>query len=102
MQALLKSQKVAVIRPHNCLNATNALEFERELSTMLAQEDVAGLLVDLAAVDSCDSSGLMALVSALKLAQNLGKGFQLDSVSPAIKIVLELTQLDQIFEISQG
>jgi anti-anti-sigma factor len=99
MQAVLNSPKIAVIRPQGYLNATNALEFERELSTTLAQDDVTSLLVDLAAVESVDSSGLMSLVSALKLAQKLGKGFQLDSVSPAIRIILELTQLDQVFAI---
>jgi anti-sigma B factor antagonist len=102
MQAVLKSPKMAVIRPHGCLNATNALEFERELSTTLVQDDVSSLLVDLAAVESFDSSGLMSLVSALKLAQSLDKGFQLDSVSPAIRMILELTQLDEIFDLSEG
>ncbi|BCL36766.1 STAS domain-containing protein [Nostoc sp. MS1] len=99
MQAVLKSHKIQVIRPYGCLNATNALEFERDLTTTLAQEDVSSLFVDLADVESLDSSGLMALVSALKLAQNLGKGFQLYSVSPAIRIIFELTQLDCVFEI---
>ncbi|MBD2345036.1 STAS domain-containing protein [Anabaena subtropica] len=99
MQAVLKCPKIQVIRPHGCLNATNALEFERDLTTTLAQEDVSSLFVDLAAVESLDSSGLMALVSALKLAQNLDKSFQLYSVSPAIRIIFELTQLDAIFEI---
>lgn len=99
MQAVLKSPNIQVIRPYGCLNATNALEFERDLTTTLAQEDVGGLYVDLANVESLDSCGLMALVSALKLAQNLGKGFQLYSVSPAIRIIFELTQLDGVFEI---
>ncbi|MEJ1930475.1 STAS domain-containing protein, partial [Nostoc sp. NIES-2111] len=96
---VLKSHKIQVIRPYGCLNATNALEFERDLTTTLAQEDISSLFVDLADVESLDSSGLMALVSALKLAQNLSKGFQLYSVSPAIRIIFELTQLDGVFEI---
>ncbi|BAY40355.1 anti-sigma factor antagonist [Nostoc sp. NIES-2111] len=99
MQTVLKSHKIQVIRPYGCLNATNALEFERDLTTTLAQEDISSLFVDLADVESLDSSGLMALVSALKLAQNLSKGFQLYSVSPAIRIIFELTQLDGVFEI---
>ncbi|HEY9800152.1 MAG TPA: STAS domain-containing protein [Leptolyngbyaceae cyanobacterium] len=99
MQAVLKSPNIQVIRPYGCLNATNALEFERDLTTTLAQEDVSSLYVDLADVESLDSCGLMALVSALKLAQNLGKGFQLYSVTPAIRIIFELTQLDGVFEI---
>ncbi|MEA5566981.1 MULTISPECIES: STAS domain-containing protein [unclassified Anabaena] len=102
MEAVLKSPRIAVIRPQGYLNATNALEFERDLSTTLAQDDVSSLLVDLAAVESFDSSGLMSLVSALKLAQSLNKGFQLDSVSPAIRMILELTQLDEVFDLSEG
>lgn len=102
MQAVLQSQKIAIIRPQGCLNTTNALELQQELSTTLTQDDVSSLLVDLAAVESFDSSGLMVLVSAFKLAQSLGKGFQLDSVSPAIKIILEVTQLDQILAICEN
>lgn len=99
MQVVLKSPRIQVIHPHGCLNAANALEFERDLTTVLAQDDVCGLFVDLAGVESLDSSGLMALVSALKIAQNLSKTFQLYSVSPAIRIIFELTQLDGVFEI---
>jgi anti-anti-sigma factor len=101
MQAVVESPKSVVIRPQGYLNATNALEFERDLSTTLAQNDVSSLSVDLSQVESLDSSGLMALVSALKVAQILGKGFRLDAVSPAIKIIFELTQLDQVFQISE-
>jgi anti-anti-sigma regulatory factor len=41
----------------------------------------------------------MALVSALTLAQQLGKRFSLCSVAPSIRIIFELTQLDRVFEI---
>ncbi|AFY49998.1 anti-anti-sigma factor [Nostoc sp. PCC 7524] len=101
MQAVVESPKSVVISPQGYLNATNALEFERDLSTTLAQNDVSSLSVDLSQVESLDSSGLMALVSALKVAQSLGKGFRLDAVSPAIKIIFELTQLDQVFQICE-
>ncbi|QLE55231.1 STAS domain-containing protein [Nostoc sp. TCL26-01] len=99
MQAVLKCAKIQVVHPQGCLNATNALELERDLTTTLTQDEVSGLLLDLAKVESIDSAGLMALVSALKVAQTLGKSFQLYSVSPAIRIIFELTQLDDIFEI---
>jgi anti-anti-sigma factor len=102
MQAVLESPKIAVIRPQNCLNAANALEFERHLTAALTQNDISMLVVDLAAVESLDSAGLMALVSALKLAQGLGRRFSLCTVSPAIKIIFELTQLDEVFEIIEG
>ncbi|MBW4477024.1 MAG: STAS domain-containing protein [Tolypothrix brevis GSE-NOS-MK-07-07A] len=102
MQALVESPKIAVIRPQSGLNAANALEFERNLTTALTQNDISILVVDFAAVESLDSAGLMALVSALKLAQSLGRRFSLCSVSPAIKIIFELTQLDEVFEIIEG
>ncbi|WP_341524897.1 STAS domain-containing protein [Nostoc sp. UHCC 0302] len=99
MQAVLKYPKIAVIRPHGALNAANALEFERDLTTALAQDGISVLVVNLAAVESLDSAGLMALVSALKLAGSLGRGFQLCSISPTLRIIFEMTQLDRIFEI---
>ena len=99
MQAVLKCPQITVIRPQGCLNASNALEFERDLTTALTQDDTSILVVDLAAVESLDSAGLMALVSGLKLAGSLGRSLRLSSVSPAIRIIFELTQLDQVFEI---
>ncbi|OUL22460.1 MULTISPECIES: STAS domain-containing protein [unclassified Nostoc] len=99
MQAVLKCPKITVIRPQGCLNAANALEFERDLTTALAQDDTSILLVDLAAIESLDSAGLMALVSALKLAGSLGRSLRLCSVSASIRIIFELTQLDKVFEI---
>lgn len=102
MQAVLKYPKTTVIRPHGCLNASNAWEVERELTKALTQDGISLLLVDLSAVNSLDSAGLMALVSALKLAGSLGHSLRLCSVSPSIKIIFELTQLDRVFEICEG
>jgi anti-sigma B factor antagonist len=102
MQTVLKSPKITVICPHGCLNAANALEFERNLTTALAQDDISALVVNLAAVESLDSSGLMALVSALKLAQSLDKSFMLYSVPSSINMIFELTQLDAVFEIFES
>jgi anti-sigma B factor antagonist len=99
MQAVLKCPQITVIRPQGCLNAANALEFERDLTTALAQDDTSILVVDLAEVESLDSAGLMPLVSALKLAGSLGRSLRLSSVSASIRIIFELTQLDQVFEI---
>ena len=102
MQAVLSDSTVAIINPQGNLNAVNALEFERDLTAALTQENNQALLVNLEKVELLDSSGLMSLVSALKLAQNLGKRFSLCSVSPSIKIIFQLTQLDQVFEIFEN
>ncbi|HYX17645.1 MAG TPA: STAS domain-containing protein [Nostoc sp.] len=102
MQAVLNYPKIAVIRPQGFLNATNALEFERDMTTALAQNGISILVVDLAAVESLDSAGLMALLSIHKLALSLGRGFQLSAIAPSIRIIFELTQLDTVFEILDG
>lgn len=102
MQAVLEYPKFTVIRPQSCINAIKALEFEKDLSTALAKDGVSILLVDLENVESIDCAGLMALVSALKLAQKLGRRFSLCSVSPSLRMIFELTQLDRVFEIFEG
>jgi anti-anti-sigma factor len=99
MQAVLKNPKIRVIRPQGSINAANALELERDLSAALAHNETNLLIVSLEKVESLDSAGLMALVSALKLAQSIGKRFHLCCVSPSIRIIFELTQLDRVFEI---
>jgi anti-anti-sigma factor len=99
MPTILDHPKITVIRPQGCLNATNAWEFERDIAAVLTKNGHNILLVDLASVESIDSAGLMALVSTLKFAGSLGQSFRICSVSPAIRIIFELTQLDQVFEI---
>lgn len=102
MQVVLDYPKITVISPQGCLNATNALEFETNITKALAQDGISFVLVDLECVESLDSAGLMALVSALKLSQKLGRGFSLCSVSPCLRIIFEMTQLDRVFEIFEG
>lgn len=96
----LSHPKLTVIRPQSCLNAANAEEFERDMTVALAEDTNTIVLVDLGLVESVDSIGLMSLVSALKLAESLGKSFRVSSVSSSIRIIFELTQLDQVFKIS--
>jgi anti-sigma B factor antagonist len=98
MPAILDYPKITLIRPQGVLNAANATEFQKELETAVWEIN-SNLLIDLEQVESLDSAGLMALVSALKLAQSLGRRFSLCSVSASIKIIFELTQLDRVFEI---
>lgn len=90
---------MTVIRPSGPFNASNASEFQQQMTLVVTQARYSFVLVDLEQVESMDSAGLMALVHVLKLAQTLGKRFSICSVSPSIRIVFELTQLDRVFEI---
>jgi anti-sigma B factor antagonist len=91
--------RTTVIQPDGHINATNAAELQQQLLATVSAQEHASLLVDMSKVESLDSAGLMAFVSALTLAQRLNKRFSLFGVSPSVRIVFELTQLDRVFEI---
>lgn len=99
MMQTITAPKTTVIRPSGHFNAANAADFQQYLTTAVTQAAHECIVVDLEQVESLDSAGLMALVHGLRVAQSLGKSFNLCSVSPAIRIIFELTQLDSVFEI---
>lgn len=89
---------LTVVQPSGALNAANAHNLQTQLSEHISSDKSLGLMVDMSRVESLDSAGLVSLISALRMARNLSKRFCLCSVPPSIKIVFELTQLDQVFE----
>ncbi|NJK75466.1 MAG: STAS domain-containing protein [Oscillatoriales cyanobacterium RU_3_3] len=98
MQTLLAQQQIAVLSLDH-LNAATAGQFQRELGAAICAPGVVGVAVDLAQVSFLDSAGLMALVSGLKQAKSLNRKFSLCSVGPGVRMILELSQLDRVFEI---
>ncbi|HBL57240.1 MAG TPA: anti-anti-sigma factor [Cyanobacteria bacterium UBA8803] len=88
-----------IIELSGSLNVSNAIEFQRQLTKGILSEQHPALLVDMQQVESIDSAGLIALVSAFRLAQQRKQRLSLCSIAPSIRIVFELTQLDQAFEI---
>lgn len=99
MQSLLVRPKSAIIQPFGSLCAANAITFQHQLNAAVLSDKNESLLVDLGQVDSIDSTGLMALVSAQRVAKRLNKRLGLCSVSKQVRMILELTQLDRVFEI---
>ncbi|WP_242024258.1 STAS domain-containing protein [Trichocoleus sp. FACHB-591] len=81
------------------LNGVNATDLQNQLKHKVASTPAQDILVDMAQVDSLDSSGLMVLVGALSFAQRLGRQLVLCSISPSVRIIFELTQLDKVFPI---
>jgi anti-anti-sigma factor len=102
MQSTLIRPNIITIQPQGHVNASNAPEFQRQLTTAISSTQDSIVLVDMAQVESLDSAGLMALVSALRMAHNLNRRFSLCSVSPSLRIIFELTQLDKVFEIFEN
>ena len=102
MQTLLAQKPITVIRPLHHLNAATSGEFRLQLTTAISAPGVVAVLVDLGAVTFIDSAGLMALVSGLKQAKKMGRRFSICSVSAGIRMVLELSQLDRVFDIFEN
>lgn len=102
MQILTLPPQITVVQPQGHINASNAPELQNQLVAAVGVQETSVILVDMEQVESLDSAGLMALVSALTRAQNLNKRFSLCCVSASIRIIFELTQLDRVFEIFEN
>ncbi len=99
MQFSVLSSATMVLRPIGHLDANYGLELERHLATFVVNHSDRKLILNLEAVESIDSAGLMTLVSAFRLAQRHNLSILLCAVPPTLKIVLELSQLDRVFPI---
>jgi anti-sigma B factor antagonist len=98
-QSSLAQTQMTVVQPSGHINAENAAILKQQLAEMVSSMEYSSLLVDMSQVESLDSEGLMVLISTLTLAQRLNKQFGLFGISPSVRIVLELTQLDRVFAI---
>jgi anti-sigma B factor antagonist len=79
------------------LTAANALAVEHYLLSTMQSSLGAQVVVDLSQVDEVDNAGLMALVSALRLARRYDCTLELSNVPPVLQMVLELSQVDRLF-----
>ncbi|MCV6597835.1 MAG: STAS domain-containing protein [Mangrovicoccus sp.] len=90
--------EVQVVTPHeDRLDAAVAIKFKDQMRGLTA--DAPGRIVlDMAQVGFVDSSGLGAIVGAMK---QLGPGQQLElaSLTPNVEKVFRLTRMDRVFRI---
>jgi anti-sigma B factor antagonist len=98
----VKISKTTIIKPNGSLTAMNSQDFQMELTQSLKQPHTEFLLLDMENIDFLDSTGLMSLVRILQLAIALGKNFSLCALSPSVKIIFEVTQLEKSFTIFQN
>ena len=89
---------VQVVRPSGILDGTKAGQFRQEISN-LVESNVDIVLIDFQDVTFMDSSGLGALVLALKTVRAAGGKLFVCSVNEQIKMLFELTSMDRVFEI---
>lgn len=99
MKSSVKVPEIALFEPSGYITVANVLEFQDQLTDLVHQSRSIAFLVDMSRVEFLDSAGLMALVTAFRLAQSQEKSFNICSIPPSVKIIFELTQLDRILSI---
>ena len=99
MRSKLIKTDLATLRPSGYVTAANVSDFHEKLTRTVSSDQHSVFLVDMHQVEFLDSAGLMALVTARRHAQAMGKRFSICSLAPSVRIIFELTQLDKVFEI---
>lgn len=94
--------RLSIVRPTGQVNASNAVEFDQQLKSAILADRYGTVLVDMQQVESMDSAGLGVLVSALRLAQQRNQRFSICGVGDSVRMIFELTQLDQAMEIFES
>lgn len=94
--------KIIKFNPTGIIDTTNSQNFRNELMRAVNSLDNSTILIDMKEIDFLDSAGLMILINAYKSAQNRGKKLSLCSISPSVRIIFELSQLDKVFDIFES
>jgi anti-anti-sigma factor len=100
-ETLAHAGKVVRLQPPNHLDLNGAAVLQQQID---ATEPQNGDLwwVDMAQVEFIDSAGILVLVQALTLARRASCRLLVCNLRPSIKLVFEITRLDQAFEIADS
>ncbi len=71
----------------------------REAIRPLIEQKLPRIYVDMSDVSYIDSSGLAVLIDAMQRIANYGGKFGLIAIRPAVRTVLEIARLDQVFRV---
>lgn len=71
----------------------------RDTLRPLIERKIPRIYVDMAEVAYIDSSGLAVLIDAMQRIANYGGKFGLIAIRPAVRTVLDIARLDQVFRI---
>jgi anti-sigma B factor antagonist len=77
----------------------NQIETSTSGNSLVGDAAAANLLLDLQDVELLDSAGLSVIVTALHNANQKGSSMSLCCVNDSVRLVLELTKMDQRFAI---
>lgn len=87
-----------VVKPSGILNNSLAAQLGQEVDE-LVKSGANLVLIDLENISFIDSSGLGGLVNAFKATRSAGGRLVLCSIGEQARMLLEITGMDQVFEI---
>ena len=90
--------QLKVIAPTGNLDINTSDAFRRQITDLMSTGAKA-ILIDCQAVTFMDSSGLSALVMALKSAREIGSKLSICSVNDQVRMLFRLTGMEKVFEI---
>jgi anti-sigma B factor antagonist len=91
--------KYKVLQPSGLLDGQNANQLRQEVTDSIAQ-GINTIKVDFKEVSFINSSAIGALVATLKMVRASGGEISLYSLNDQVKMIFELTKMDQVFKIS--
>jgi anti-sigma B factor antagonist len=95
---MMGTTQVILFRPEGRIDLQGGMILSKKMSAILPHRNQLWV-INLADVDFMDSAGLIPLVKALKAARGCGCRLVLCNVASPVRLILELTQLDSVFEI---
>ena len=88
---------VKVVQPTGILDGIKGHELRRNINDVI-DSGANIVLIDLQDIKFMDSSGLGALVSAMKTVKTAGGKLYLCSVKDQVRMIFELTRIERVFE----
>jgi anti-sigma B factor antagonist len=88
----------AVVTATGELDLYTAPRLQAALAGLL-RGDVDRIVVDLAGVEFCDSTGMNVLLSCLRRVHERGGELEIASPKPAVRKILQVTGLDSVFTL---
>jgi anti-anti-sigma factor len=72
-----------------------------EFTLLLKVEGIKKLVIDLGNVESCDSSGLSAILVANRLVNSLNRKMRIAAPSEKVHSLIRITQLDKVLSVCE-
>ncbi len=94
----ISHDRIVLFKPQGSMDLQGGMVFSQQMLEVTPQPQQLWV-IDLSAVDFMDSSGLVPLINGLTSARQSGCRLVLCNVQAPVRLILELTQLDSVFEI---